>query len=154
MLDALVDNGSMVDSMMSRDHRLCSMVVVDVPVQDWLNDILDVMVHSLIDGLTLVDNLMLILSRLYLITVAVLAGDGIEKISILGRRLMLFINFGRRVNLSVSLFLVVLLIGNVLDVVLNMSLVCVQLLLPLDLFNFMSVSLLVCDVAKVLDAEE
>lgn len=144
----------MVDSMMSRDHRLCSMVVVDVPVQDWLNDILDVMVHSLIDGLTLVDNLMLILSRLYLITVAVLAGDGIEKISILGRRLMLFINFGRRVNLSVSLFLVVLLIGNVLDVVLNMSLVCVQLLLPLDLFNFMSVSLLVCDVAKVLDAEE
>ena len=66
-----------MQNVMSGDHRLDSVVLMSVVADEGYDDIVDVVVDTLVDSLTLVDNLVLVETSLDLILVAVTSSNGV-----------------------------------------------------------------------------
>lgn len=149
--DRLVDDGCVVSDVGGGDDGVVSVVLVGVLDDDGLNDVVYVVVNSLVDGLTLVDDLASLGCNLDTVTVTVSVGDGVQELGILGGRSVLLLDVCPGDDPVVVLFSGVLAVTNALDVVLDVVVVALQVLLTRDLVDVVSLSGLLGNVSQVLN---
>lgn len=131
----LVNDGGLVQDVVSRNDRLNSVVLVSVVADEGNNDVVDVVVNTLVDNFTLVNDLVLIETRPDLILVAVTSSNRIQQLSILVGRRVLLVDSSDWMRLLVNLLSRVLLVLDGLVVDLNVVRVSLQFSLSLDFFN-------------------
>lgn len=145
----LVDDGCFVSDDVGGDGRLNTVVLVRVLLNDGLDDVVDVVVHVLLDTLTLVDDLAM--DGCLSILVPVLTSNRGEQSGVLIRRGVGLMHLGHRMNLPVNLLNRVFRIENGLSVMLDVVNVALVLLLTKNLLNLMALVSAVRDRGKVLN---
>lgn len=142
-------NGCVQDCVSGWDGGLDTVVRVGILMDDWLNDVLDVVMVDLLDEFTLVYDLTIqrSLSNGGLVSTS----DGIQESSVAIGGRVLFVDLSDWVSLGFDLFGTVFFMLDRLNVVLDMGVVVVLFLQSLDLFDFVSTLSVVSDVTQVVD---
>jgi len=143
-----VDDRCLVGGVVNGDDGVNAVTVNNFLFNDWLGDVVNVVLNVLVDLFAKVDNSALLSTVAF--SVLVLRSKTSEKLAVLVSGSVVLPDFSDGNGVGVVNFVANLLVNDGLDVVLNVVNVSVDVTLAFDFFDFDSAVVNVADVVQVL----
>lgn len=134
MSGALVDDRSFVSDVVNRDDSVNAFTLNNLLLNDWLSNVMDMMVNILVNFFAEVDNSAFLAAVDF--SVLVLSSKTLEKRAVFSGGRVTFVDFGDWNSVGVVNFILDLSVEDRLDVMLNVVDMSVYFSLAFNFFNF------------------